>query len=178
MGSSIVVLQHQRCLNVALSPSCLFVNRWIRCNFSLVSSEAWGAFSTSKSDRGLVVWAVCSSASSIWPQGPGLCHMAQSFLIKAYPAHAQYFLEQLKSPLFNFFKKLPIIQNIIPEYLAQAYPPCGTFIWILFCLANNQIISTIFRFFLGTLKQSLLVTHTTHTYVNKREKKSSIPLCD
>ena len=33
-----------------------------------------------------------------------------------------YFLEQLKSPLFNFFKKLPIIQTIIlnHEYLAHA----------------------------------------------------------
>jgi hypothetical protein len=29
-------------------------------------------------------------------------------------------LEQLKSPLFNLFKKLPIIQKIIREYLAQA----------------------------------------------------------
>ena len=32
---------------------------------------------------------------------------------------------QLKSPLFNFFKKLPIIQKIIHEYLAQAYPQCA-----------------------------------------------------
>ena len=30
------------------------------------------------------------------------------FLFKAHPAHAQYFLEQLKSPSFNFLKKLPI----------------------------------------------------------------------
>ena len=46
--------------------------------------------------------------------------MAQSFLFKAHPVHVQYLIEQLKSPLFNFFKKLPIIQKIIPEYLAQA----------------------------------------------------------
>ena len=49
------------------------------------------------------------------------CISNTSFLIKAHPAYAQYFLEQLKSPLFNFFEKLPIIQKIIPEYLAQAY---------------------------------------------------------
>ena len=36
--------------------------------------------------------------------------------------HSSYLLEQLKSPLFNSgFKKLPIIQKIIHEYLAQAY---------------------------------------------------------
>ena len=35
--------------------------------------------------------------------------------------YVHYFLEQLKSPLFKFFKKLPIIQKIIHEYLAQAY---------------------------------------------------------
>ena len=47
--------------------------------------------------------------------------MAQSFLFQAHPAYAQYFFQQLKSPLFNFLKKLPIIQKLIPEYLAQAY---------------------------------------------------------
>ena len=48
--------------------------------------------------------------------------MAPSFLFQAHPAHVQYFFERLKSPLaiFDFFKKLPIIQKIIPEYLV----PC------------------------------------------------------
>ena len=45
-----------------------------------------------------------------------------TFLFKAHLAHAQYFIKQFKCLLFNFLKELPIIQNIIPEYLAQAYP--------------------------------------------------------
>ena len=45
------------------------------------------------------------------------------FSILAHIEYAHYFLEQSKSPfnLFNFFKKLPIIQKIFHEYLAQAY---------------------------------------------------------
>ena len=96
----------------------MWVHQLIDATFLfLVSSKARGAFSTSKSDRGLVVWVVCSSASSMLPQSTCSCH---SFLFKSHPTHAQYFLEQLKSLLFNFFKKLPIIQKIIPEYLVQA----------------------------------------------------------
>ena len=42
---------------------------WITCKFS--HCKFWGykgTFSTPKSDQQLVIWAVCSSASSIWPQ--------------------------------------------------------------------------------------------------------------
>ena len=77
-----------------------------------------GAFSTSKSDRavwfshlpGLIV-------SSIWQTL--IDHLTwqwhTSFLLLAHPVHVQYFLEQFWSPLFNFCKKLPIIQKLFPN---------------------------------------------------------------
>jgi hypothetical protein len=42
------------------------------------------------------------------------------FSILSTPCTCAVLLEQLKSPLFNLFKKLPIIKKIIREYLAQA----------------------------------------------------------
>ena len=40
---------------------------------------------------------------------------SKKHVLTARSAHAQYFVEYLKSPLLNFCKKLPIIQKIISE---------------------------------------------------------------
>jgi hypothetical protein len=50
-----------------------------------------------------------------------ISHGTEFLSLKHTCACAVPLLEQLKSPLFNFFKKLPIIKKIIREYLAQAY---------------------------------------------------------
>ena len=79
------------------------------------SSKAKGTFSTPKNDRQLVIWAVCSSAFSVWSQTHVTWHKLSTHCV------CTLLLEQLKSSLFNFFKKLPtIIQKIIQEYFAQA----------------------------------------------------------
>ena len=44
-----------------------------------------------------------------WPPDMAVPH--KFFLFWTHPAHVQYFLEQFWSPLFNFCKKLPIIQK-------------------------------------------------------------------
>ena len=100
----------------------------IQCHATFLfhlSSEARGSFSTSKSDQdwlsGLQLF-VPTTASSIWPQAHVTWHKVFYFKhIILYPVHVQYYLEQLKSPLFKWFKKLPIIQKIIPGYFAYAY---------------------------------------------------------
>jgi hypothetical protein len=46
------------------------------------------------------------------------------FSVLSTPCTCAVLLEQsVKSPLFNLFKKLPIIPKTIPEYLVQAYLP-------------------------------------------------------
>ena len=92
--------------------SCVW---WLKAtSLFLVSSNGWSAFSyTSKSDWGLDVRLQCFFHLTTDSR-----HMTQSLL---FYAHFEQFstLEQLKSLLFKFFKKLPIIQKIC--YLAQAY---------------------------------------------------------
>jgi hypothetical protein len=74
----------------------------------LVSFEARGALSTSRSDLGVVFFHLIT----------GMSHGTNFF----YTLHMRSSsLNWFNSPLFNLFNKLPIIPKIIHEYLTQAY---------------------------------------------------------
>ena len=74
----------------------------------------------------LVLPKVIEDGLSAVPLLPPSNHMAwhKVFYLKHTLHMHSSSSSQLKSPLFNFFKKLPI-QKIIHEYLAQAYPQCA-----------------------------------------------------
>ena len=55
------------------------------------------------------------------PQFDHINLLITHFLFWTHPEHAQYFIEQYLKPIIQILQKLPIIQKIIREYLAQAY---------------------------------------------------------
>ena len=72
----------------------------------IISRKVRGVFSTFKSDWGLVIWVVCSSASSTWP-----VTWHKVFYFKYTLRMHSTSLSDWKAHYSTFFKKLPIIQD-------------------------------------------------------------------
>ena len=97
-------------------PECTCIWYWkVGLHATFLSCKFWGSRSFLHFQKQLSTGYLGCLLQCFLHLTTGSRHMAQSFLFQTHPAHAQCFLEQLKSTIFNFFRKLPIFQKIIPK---------------------------------------------------------------